>query len=179
MSKKGISCVTDLINAACQHGCDGMSYCMQYNPRVVVVANRCFRVQCRAKADGKDAAVFSAFVSKPERLPQDKWKYIDLEGKNMVVDEYTGRLLTGLGIQLWKPNGVDLGDSVCGVLAAFIHTSGAEYSDEEVREAAEKMSTVATAAYTEICGKSVPDGTVLPQLTSPPSHTERGPSACS
>ena len=146
----GGTSVSDLINRACGAGMTGMSFCLQQNPRVVVVANRCFRVQCRAQADGEDAAVFSAFVSNPEELPAKCWKLLELEGKQLLIDHYTGRLLTGLGVQAWSPEGVDAGDSFPGVLVAFIHPAGGEYSDEETREAAEKMGATAAAAYKEI-----------------------------
>lgn len=161
--------VSDLMNMACQKGMVGMSYCLQYNPRVVVVANRCFRVQCRARADGQDSFVFSAFVSDPKALPRTCWKYMELDGKQMVVDEYTGRMLTGLGIQAWVPAGMEDEDSICGVLAAFIHPEGGEFSDEETRAAAQRMSEIAAAVYAEVSGSAAPPDTALPVMAATPA----------
>ena len=143
--------VVKLIESACNpEGLKGLTFALQRNARVAIVANRCFRMMARSGDD--PIMVLSAFTTDPNDIPHPMWKPVTLEEREVLVDEYTARLIHGLGVQFWTPEGVDTSESMPGVQVCFFHADGKEMSDEETDAAAHKMSQTAAAVYMELNG---------------------------
>jgi hypothetical protein len=143
--------VVRLIESACSpEGRKGLTFALQRNARVAIVANRCFRMFARAGEER--LMVVSAFTTDPNDIPRTMWKPVTLEGREVLADEYTARLIHGLGVQFWIPDGVDCSEAVPGLQVCFFRPDGTEMSDEETAAAAHKMSQAAAAVYAELNG---------------------------
>lgn len=146
--------IKQLIERASAPGTPGACFVLQLTPRAVLVTNRTFRKEVQiGDAEGR-VPVISAFTSDPDAVPVGMWKEIELEpGARALIDDYTARLLVGLGVRRYMPAGLDCTRSVPGLVAEFVTRDGDAMSDAATTAAAGRMSEVAAAVFEELCGK--------------------------
>jgi hypothetical protein len=140
------------IERASTPGTPGKAFALQLNRREVAVFNRCFRME--ADAGGERLQMFSAFTSDPNVVPKRYWKRLQLEpdAPPIIVDDYSARLLVGLGVRRFVVEGVDAGGAIPGLVGVFRTQDDLEMTDDETETAAKRMCTVAAAVFTELTG---------------------------
>ena len=145
--------VKKLIERASAPGTPGACFVLQLAPRAVLVTNRAFRREAQVGDGETRMPVISAFASDPATVPGHMWKEIELTpGARALIDDYTARLLVGLGVRRYMPAGLDCSRSVPGLVAEFVDRDGEALSDAETTAAASRMSEVAAAVYEELAG---------------------------